>query len=315
MLRAVIELVREAGAVPFVGDSSAIGGAKKNAETCGILAVCEETSTEFVEFKTLIEVQNPKHLIFRRLEVAKEALAYDGIINLPKFKTHAQMYLTMAVKNLFGTVPGKRKARWHFSAGVDTTTFATMLLDLHNYLKARLSIMDAVVAMEGNGPSGGEARHMGLVLACENAIAMDRVLVEIVCARLKDTPISKTAFERKLPGSDIDDIDIVGDTLEAVRVRDFKFPPPMDIDFAAKLPGFIRKRLKNSITTRPEIDAHRCSLCNVCVQLCPAEVMVRKNKIIIDYQNCIRCFCCQESCPRGVITVKEGWLKKLLPGL
>ncbi len=315
VVRAMIELVREAGAIPFVGDSSAIGGARKNAETCGILGVCEETGTDFVEFNTLVEVQNPNHLIFRRLELSKEVLAYDGIINLAKLKTHAQMYLTMAVKNLFGSVPGKRKARWHFSAGVDTTTFATMLLDLHNYLNPRLSIMDAVVAMEGNGPASGETRKTGLVLAADNAIAMDRVLVELVGARLKDTPISRAAMEHKLAGSDIDDIAVVGEALETVRIRDFKFPPPMDIDFAAKLPEFIRKRLKNSITTRPEIDARRCSLCNICVQLCPAEVMELKTRVVIDYQGCIRCYCCQESCPKGVISVKDGWLKKLLPGL
>src|SRR3972149_4053636 len=89
---------------------------------------------------------------FKRLEVAKEALEFDGIVNLPKLKTRAQMYLTMAVKNLFGCVPGKLKPQWHLSAGVESSYFAQMLLDLSVFLAPRFTVMDAIVGMEGNGP-------------------------------------------------------------------------------------------------------------------------------------------------------------------
>ncbi len=315
ILRAVILLVKEAGATPFAGDSSAIGKSSNNAVKCGFMDICEETGTEFVELKTPVTVKSDDCILFSRHEVAREALDADGIINLPKLKTHAQMYLTLAVKNLYGCVPGKRKVQLHLSAGVNTDTFASMILDLAGVLKPRLSVMDAVVGMEGNGPSAGVPRELGMVLASTSAISLDRTVAEILGVRPEKVPILKVAVASGLKGSSLDDIEILGEEIETVKVTGFKLPPSMDIDFAAMLPYFIGKRVKKALTGRPEIDSAMCTLCNICVSLCPAEVMERKGRIVIDYDGCIRCYCCQESCPKGVISVREGWLKRLIPGL
>ncbi len=316
ILRAVILLVKKAGATPFVGDSSAIGKSSGNAVKCGLMEICEETETEFVELKTPVTVKTDDFLVFGRHEVAGEALEADGIINLPKLKTHAQMYLTLAVKNLYGCVPGKKKLQLHLSAGVNTDTFASMILDLAGVVKPRLSIMDAIVGMEGNGPAAGEPRELGVVLASDTPLAIDRVVAEILGVKNPDKiPILKVAVANGLKGSSLDDIEILGEEIEAVRVTDFKFPPSMDIDFAALLPYFIAKRVKKAMTGRPHIDTSACTHCNICVSLCPAEVMEDKGRIVINYEKCIRCYCCQESCPRGVISVREGWLKRIIPGL
>ncbi|MBI5885843.1 MAG: DUF362 domain-containing protein [Deltaproteobacteria bacterium] len=315
VISAVIRLVKEAGAIPFAGDSPAIGSARKVAEKSGILEVCRTHNVEVVELKTLAIVENPSGHRFKRLEVSKEALDFDGIINCPKFKTHAQVYLTLGVKNLFGCVPGKLKPQWHLSAGVDSIDFADMLLDLYFFLKPRLNIMDAITAMEGNGPSSGTPVQMGLVFASNDAIAMDAIAAQVVGAKAHDLPILKAAEKRGVSAADPDEVDVLGEPVEAVRIHGFKFPPFMSVNFAAGLPYFIDKRLRKALTSRPSVDARACSLCSVCVDICPPGVMSKTDRIGIDYERCIRCYCCQEVCPEGAITPVEGWLKRLIPGL
>ncbi len=315
IVRALVRLVRDAGGIPFVGDSAGIGNMLKIAQRCGIMQVCEEMDVEFMGFTEPVRVINPRGTVFKRLEVAREVFGVDGIINLPKLKTHTQMFLTLGVKNLFGCVPGKFKPQWHLSAGVNTTYFASMLLDLYLFLKPRLTVMDGIMGMEGLGPGSGEPRYIGLVLASTNAIAMDRVIVDLLSARMDDMPVLKTAERWGLNGTDLHRIDIKGEGIEKVRIGDFRFPPLVSLNFAERLPYFIEKRLRKALTTRPHIDTHRCTLCGVCVDVCPAGVMEKKDSIVIDYSNCIRCYCCLEMCPHGSIDVKEGWLKRLVPGL
>ncbi|MBI1910490.1 MAG: DUF362 domain-containing protein [Deltaproteobacteria bacterium] len=314
VVRAVITLVREAGATPVVGDSPGLGTARKSAEKCGIAQVCVDTNTEIIEFKEIIWAENPKGYTFKRLEVAKEVLGFDGIINIPKIKTHAQMYLTLGVKNLFGCVPGKRKPQWHLSSGVDSLYFAGMLIDLYLYLNPRLTIMDGIVGMEGNGPGNGDPRHLGIILGSSDAIALDAVITELLGSKPHDLPILKAAAEWGIKSAKASNVTVAGEPIENVRVAGFKFPPLSSANFAARFPYFIDKRLRKALTSRPHINTRDCTLCSVCVNVCPAEVMKKRGKIIINYDKCIRCYCCQEMCPQGAITPREGWLKKLIPG-
>ncbi|MEK7774104.1 MAG: DUF362 domain-containing protein [Deltaproteobacteria bacterium] len=314
VVKSVIELVREAGATPVVGDSPGMGSARRIAEKCGIMQVCTETGTKFMELKELITVENPSGHTFRRLDVAREALDVDGIVNLPKLKTHAQMYLTLGVKNLFGCVPGKRKPQWHLSAGVDSLYFAGMLLDLYLFLKPRLTVIDGIVGMEGNGPGNGDPRALGLVIGGANAVAIDTVIAEILGTEADKVPVLKAAKRLGIKGSDIAGITVLGERIEDARVTGFRFPPLSSVNFASRLPYPLDRSLRKALTSRPHIDTRKCTLCNACVTVCPAEVMSKSNRITIDYDNCIRCYCCQEICPHGAITPKEGWLKKIIPG-
>ncbi|MBI5561282.1 MAG: DUF362 domain-containing protein [Deltaproteobacteria bacterium] len=315
VVAALIRLVADSGARPFVGDSPAIGSAKKVAEKSGILDACRDAGAELIELKELVVVENPGGHRFKRLEVSKEALSFDGIINAPKLKTHAQMHLTLGVKNLFGCVPGRLKPQWHLSAGVDSADFADMLLDLCFYLKPRLTVMDGIVAMEGNGPSSGTPRPLGLVFASHDAVAMDAVAANVLGAKRDDLPILKAATRRGMAGAEIGAVDVLGCPVESVKVHGFKFPPFMSVNFAAGLPYFIDKRLRSALTSRPAINNNGCTLCSVCVNVCPPGVMTRSSRIEIDYDRCIRCYCCQEVCPEGAIAPVEGWIKRLIPGL
>ncbi|GMR05216.1 MAG: DUF362 domain-containing protein [Thermodesulfobacteriota bacterium] len=314
VVHALIALVRRAGATPVVGDSPGIGSAQKVAQRCGVLDVCVQTDTPLIDLKTLEIVENPGGHTFKRLEVAREALDFDGIINIPKVKTHAQMYLTLGVKNLFGCVPGKRKPQWHLSAGVDGLQFASMLLDLAAFLSPRLTLADGIVAMEGNGPSGGDPRELGLLFCSADCLAMDAVIASVLGADPSKSPVLRAAISRGQASADAGNITVAGERIEDVRVKDFRFPPPLNVNFASSLPDFLDKRIRKALTSRPHIDATSCTLCKLCLQVCPAGVMTGAGRIRIDYDMCIRCYCCQEMCPPGAISARDGWLKRLLPG-
>jgi len=314
VVRAVIGLVRRAGATPVVGDSPGLGSARKVAQRCGVLDVCEQTNTPLVDLKTLVIVDNPGGHTFKRLEVAKEVLGFDGIINIPKVKTHAQMYLTLGVKNLFGCVPGKRKPQWHLSAGVDGLQFASMLLDLAAFLSPRLTIADGIVAMEGNGPGSGDPRKLGLVFCSGDCLAMDAVISDVLGADPSKAPILRAALSRGLTSALAKNIAVAGERIEDVKIKDFRFPPLLNVNFASSLPDFLDRRLRKALTSRPRIDPSACTLCKVCIEVCPAGVMTGDGRIRIDYDMCIRCYCCQEMCPPGAISAVDGWLKRLLPG-
>ncbi|HKZ46489.1 MAG TPA: DUF362 domain-containing protein [Thermodesulfobacteriota bacterium] len=314
VVRAVIQLVKEAGATPVVGDSPGIGSAEKVAQKCGIAAVAKEFDVDVIGLATSISVENPAGKTFKRLELSKEAIEADGIINLPKLKTHAQMFLTLGVKNMFGCVVGARKPQWHMAAGVDTNAFARMLVDTYLFLKPRLTIVDGIVGMQGNGPgSAGDPRRLGLLFASADCIALDRIITEALGAKAYDLPTTKVAKEDETGVTDIDEINILGEKLADVRISDFKFPPMIGAEF--KLPFSLHSYLRKPLTARPEVNNKDCTLCNMCVDICPPGIMTKTDKINIDYDKCIRCFCCLEICPEGAISVKDGWLKKIVSSL
>jgi len=313
IVRAAITLVREAGATPIVGDSPGIGSALKVADRCGIGEVCRETGVDLVDFNESMTIINPGGKRFKRFEIAKEALSVDALWNLPKVKTHAQMFLTLGVKNLFGCVVGTRKPRWHLSAGVDTATFARMLVDLCLTIKPTITIADGVIGMEGNGPGSGDPRKLGFIAASRDCIALDTVIAAILGARPEWLPTLRAAEEDGRGVTSVDNIAVLGETIDGCRVRDFHFPEKIvDIDFAAPLPYFIRKRIKKSLTVKPHINHTLCSLCNTCVEICPSGVITKTDKVTIDLDGCISCFCCQETCPHGAISPKSGWLARFL---
>ena len=307
---AIIRLVKEAGATPIVGDSPGIGNAVKVAQKCGVMDVAKELGAEVIDLATSVYVENPEGKMFKRLEIAKEAIDVDGIINLPKLKTHGQMFLTLGVKNMFGCVVGARKPQWHMAAG-DSEAFARMLIDTYLFLKPRLTIIDGIVGMEGNGPgSGGDPRKLGLIFASTDCIALDRVITEVLGAKAHDLLTTKVAEEDGLGETDIDNINILGERIEDVKVSHFKFPPVVSIEF--KLPFSLHSYLRKPLTSRPYINKKECTLCNICVEICPPGIMTKTDRININYDDCIRCYCCLEMCPEGAITIKNGWLKRLI---
>ena len=309
VLRAVIELVQEAGGVALVGDSPGIGGFVRVAERSGMLAVVNETGAELTEFAESVEVAGGG--AFKRFALARPYLEADKIINLPKLKTHEMMTLTCAVKNLFGAVVGHAKAGWHLKAGADRALFARMLVELYLLRKPDLTIVDAVTAMEGNGPGNGDPRRVGLLLAGANAVAVDVIAAEIAGIPKKLLYLERAAAQLGVDGADRSTITTTGLPVSEARVADFRLPHISDVQFG--LPPFLKNRLRHYLTSRPCVLPEKCRLCGICRDACPPRaIAIRDGALHFDYHACIRCFCCRELCPDGALDVKEGALARLI---
>jgi uncharacterized protein (DUF362 family)/Pyruvate/2-oxoacid:ferredoxin oxidoreductase delta subunit len=310
VVRAVIRLVHECGGRTMVGDSPGMGDLKKVAEKTGILDVVIEEGSELKELIDVAQVKNNGR--FRRFEISRAAHEADVIINLPKLKTHGMTLITGAVKNLFGCIPGKRKIQWHFNAGVNHDLFTRMLVELYACLNPKITIMDAVIGMEGNGPGSGDPRRIGAILASRDGVALDVVAGEIVGVSPEALPIIKAAVEAGIGATRLDRIRILGEALERVVVSQYRLPPRAHLEW--QLPEWARRSLKNALTTKPVINNAKCIQCGICQEHCPQKAIHSEGKHLqIRYRDCIRCFCCQEFCPQGSVMINNGWLLALLP--
>ena len=184
IIKCLGEDLLDLGAKLKLGDSPGISTAFKVARKCGIEEVAKKLNIEIIEF-TPQEVENAEG-VFKNLTLAKELIEADKVINLPKLKTHGQMVMTMAVKNLFGAVVGKDKVKWHYRAGTNKDFFATLINEVFLKIAPQLNIMDAIVAMDGNGPTNGNPNSTGFIAASPNGMALDYVLAEIL-----DTPAAQ----------------------------------------------------------------------------------------------------------------------------
>ena len=309
IVRAVIRLVQEAGGIALVGDSPGFGDLKRVCEKAGIMDVILEEGAVLLDLEEAVSVKNQGR--FQRFDVSRQAYEADAIINLPKLKTHGMTMLTGAVKNLFGCIPGKRKVQWHFNTGVKHELFMQMLVEVYALLKPRLSIMDAVVGMEGNGPGSGDPREIGVVLAGADAVAVDVVASRVVGIAPERLPIIQAAAKAGIGQTRPESISVLGEPLAGVEIKNFKRPPFVHTEWP--LPEWLRSSFKNAFTTRPVINTRLCNQCGVCVTHCPQAAIAKGGKgLEIRYRDCIRCFCCQEFCPQGGVTVGKGWLLKLL---
>jgi uncharacterized protein (DUF362 family) len=229
IVHCVTEMVRDAGGKPFLGDSPAFGSAKGVAIANGYESMLEELLLPVVDFQGKRYATGSED--FRNLLISKEAMEADVVINLPKVKSHVQLTLTMGVKNLFGCVPGKMKAWWHLEAGKDSARFGTMLVETAKAIAPNLTILDGIIGHEGNGPSGGEPRQLGLLAASSNVFALDRAVAEVLNADQAAVP---TLAAAQRMGLGLGEIEYVLRSPQELQVWDWKYPEKMmAIDFGA----------------------------------------------------------------------------------
>jgi uncharacterized protein (DUF362 family) len=230
LIIAVARLLKDFGARPFVGDSPAWS----NVFACVKTLKLEEPLRKLsVPVKQLdkprwcrVGKSNTK------VGISSVALDADVIINLPKFKTHQQMVATFAVKNMFGCVAGKRKALWHFRKGKRERDFCELLIDIFNFLKPAVTIIDGVVAMDGAGPISGRAREMGWIIGGTEPMALETICCKLVNIKPDDLPIIKTARQMGLPCPDEDKIKILGDGFSESICTDFVLSEPVALRFS-----------------------------------------------------------------------------------
>lgn len=241
IVAAVARMVQAVGGKPFFGDSPAFGSARGVAKLNGYLPLIEELNVPVVEFnaKRYQTVSDS----FSHLRLSKEAMEADVVINLPKVKSHSQLTLTLGVKNLFGCVPGKMKAWWHLEAGKSSDRFGEMLVETARAIAPDLTIVDGIVGHQGNGPSGGEPRFLGILGASTDVFALDRALVEILGVDPLAVPTVTAAIGLGLCSQSLA-MEFPRKHPQQLQVKDWRLPSTMyAIDFGA--PRLLRSLLKH----------------------------------------------------------------------
>ena len=234
----------------------------------------------------------------------------DAIIDFCKLKSHGMLGMSAAVKNLFGTIPGLKKPEVHYKFQNDAE-FADMLVDLNEYFKPRLAICDAVIGMEGNGPTAGTPRQIGAIIASKSTYYADVVGAELIGMNIDGLPTLQAAYERGFAPASSKNLRVYGD-IRALTVDDFKAPPVRGLSFMRKgnVLHFISKA---ALEHKPTLKKRLCVGCGECARMCPAKAIEMKNKKPhINREKCIRCFCCQEFCPRAAMVAHRPLAAKAL---
>lgn len=180
-----------------------------------------------------------------------------------------------------------------------------MLLDLHGIVKPTLSLMDAVEAMEGNGPSAGNVRRLGLLLASESALALDFAALKAIDFKASEIPT--VALAEKLGLIDYSNIVVVlPEGIDFPAVKDFKRARSFIFSSIGRV-RFLIKFAKPLLGRKPALIPEKCISCGKCFQICPARAIdFKTKKPVFDYKKCIRCFCCHEVCAEKAIEIKES---------
>lgn len=248
VVEAVARMALNCGAQVWIGDSPPIVGAHRVAAKCGIGAVAERLGVPVLNLERPTRESRRGQTRTRGIAspaIDADLLEMDAVINLPKMKAHCQMRLTGAVKNLFGCVPARRKAYWHFKLREGREAFARMLLALSERIAPELTVVDAVTAMEGFGPGNGDPVHAGLLIAGTNPVALDRVISEIVRVDARDHYVVQAAAELGMPGAALEDIELSGIRLEDAKLDSFFIPEPMPIGFS--IPHLVKGMVRYAI--------------------------------------------------------------------
>ena len=316
---ALVRLLRERGAEVVVGDSP--GGVytapylRLVYDVCGLRGV-EQAGGKLNDDFSQLEAEYPEGVRAKRFPFTAYLAKADAVIDLCKLKTHGMMGLSCAVKNLFGVIPGTVKPEFHYRYP-QAPDFADMLVDLYEFVKPRLCICDAVVGMEGNGPTQGTPRPIGCLLASKSGHALDLAAAHLIGLGPKDVPTLAAAARRGLVPADVRALDVRG-ALEDFVVSDYKtIPSQSDVFFNVFGTGPVGKAMNciagRILTPYPKLSPELCVGCGKCAKLCPAKaIAMQKGRPRIARGKCIHCFCCQEFCPKGAIQVGRHLLMRLL---
>jgi len=303
IVRSVVEYVLAKGARPLVSDSPGMGSFEKILRKGGYLDAMKGLDVECRPFRDAVRVDIGKP--FGTIELARDALQSDFVINLAKLKTHAQMLLTLGVKNLFGCVIGLKKPKWHLKAGSDRAMFARLLVQIARAVNPDITIIDGITAMEGQGPGrSGAPRELGLIAGSRDAYALDMTICKVLGL---DPDTLRTHSAAKELGLLPENINLKG---RFHVVDDFDFP---DVGTLLMGPKMLQGVMRRNIIQKPVVDNKVCKLCGECWRYCPVKAITHHIKgIRFNYDTCIRCYCCLEICPHGAIRMKEPLLGKLV---
>ena len=305
-VRALTKILHEKGCRVWIGDSAggAIAGIAPTGramDVAGYKAVAEEEGAEIKNFDregvTEVPVNSPD---YGSIFLARPLFEADVVINLPKLKTHVAAGYTGAVKNLFGCIPGLKKAEYH-KLYPDSRSFGNIIADINDAVKPALHIMDGITGMQGKGPTGGSPYSAGKVIAGTDPLALDTVGAAMMGLDVRDLPIFEEVIRRDLGMSDPAGIELAGDYTEVPRLKGYEIPK---VHAVGGRKSKMFKKVIEFFKTRPNINLSICTACNTCVDSCPVQAIDRDTKLI-DYTKCIECMCCHELCVYNAVELKN----------
>ncbi len=306
VVQAVAEEVLALKAKPYIGDSpgGADRGVKRVWDNTQMSLASHNSGVPLVSFEEKGVEQRKSHT-GKTYYIARPVLEADVIISLGKVKTHTLTLMTGAIKNMFGVIPGFRKGEYHKEAP-KPENFAEVIVDIFSLVKPRITLMDAVVGMEGDGPSSGDPKYLGFLLASEDAVALDAATSKILGFKDGEIDSTRIAAKRGLGAADFSQIEITGEKIENVKPASFALPSNRLLKL---VPKFLVDLLGPLVWVRPNIYDGTCTNCNICVTNCPLKtISAGKQKPVFDYSRCVNCMCCQELCPQKAIYLEKSWL-------
>lgn len=312
VIKAVIKVVQDMGGTAFVGDSPMEGSLSEVARACGIMDVVNETGASLLPMENNTDVHSEEAHTCKTFALSSEAMETDLIINVPRLKTHTLTGLTAAVKNCYGVIAGNKKKYYHVRYPM-VSDFGHVLLDLCLTVKPALSILDAVVAMEGLGPRSGRPVPVGALLASPDPVALDAVSARLLGFSIHEVSALSAALERNLIKKDLSDIKITGPFDELRNAKFDKGASGRGWSFLWRYAPAWFRSIQENRRPWPYI-ADSCIVCGKCVEHCPVKIISendgetrsKNNKITINYKGCLRCYCCQEICPHGAVKLRKG---------
>jgi len=315
-------VIAETSSQVFIGDSSGSAYNKtvmtSTFKTCGMAQACVNSGANLIDnFESTTMQINGK--VVRTLDIIDAFNDADVVINVGKLKTHSFTGYTGAVKNLYGLIPGLVKAQTH-SLYPTLNVFCDCLIDIEQFAKQKIALhfVDAVMCMEGEGPTNGTPKFVGKILAGTNPYMVDVAGVSFF-ASAQEMPLIKKAQERGLLPQDLSALDIDFEEISKSYVSDFQTVTVVDSDFTKKnlLRRFLRK---NWVTKRPVINSKKCKGCARCYAHCPEKAIDMvgdgtPKKAKIRRKDCIRCYCCQELCPYNAVKLKKPLLYRIIASM
>jgi len=311
-VRAVLELLKDIGVRITVGDDIDSDGGD-GFQVSGIRQICQKAEVKLINLREDGFVETTcSGLLLDKVYLSPTVLDADVIINLPKFKTHSLTVFTGGVKNMYGTIPKGHRTRFHYKY-VRGEDFSQILTDIFSTVTPQLTIMDGIIAMEGEGPASGNLRSLGVILASQDAVAVDAVATKIIGLDPMSVYTTKYSHERGLGVGSFQHIEVVGEKLNNVIVSDFRLPASYSSVLVEHVPKFLSKFLLSQTSIKPKVIERLCTGCFECEKVCPAAaISINEKKIRIHENICIDCMCCHEVCRFGAIVPNRPLVGRLI---